>query len=113
MLAGLAGRCPQCGEGYLFSGFLTVSAACEACGLNLAQIDPGDGASVFVILVVGIVIGFAMLFTEFTLHPPVWVHLLVWMPLTAILCLGLMRPFKGVLLALQIHNRAAQARHDD
>ena len=113
VLAGLAGRCPQCGEGHLFSGFLTVSVACEACGLNLAAADPGDGASVFVILVVGIVIGFAMLFTEFTLQPPVWVHVVVWMPLTGILCLGLMRPFKGVLLALQFHNHASQARNDD
>jgi uncharacterized protein (DUF983 family) len=92
---------------------LTVSGACEACGLDLAAADPGDGASVFVILVVGIVIAFAMLFTEFTLHPPVWVHVVVWMPLTALLCLGLMRPFKGVLLALQFHNHAAQARNDD
>lgn len=113
MLAGLAGRCPQCGEGHLFNGFLTVSVACEACGLDLAAADPGDGASVFVILVVGIVIGFAMLFTEFTLQPPVWVHVVVWMPLTGILCLGLMRPFKGVLLALQFHNHASQARNDD
>jgi uncharacterized protein (DUF983 family) len=92
---------------------LTVSGACEACGLNLAAADPGDGASVFVILVVGIVIAFAMLFTEVNLHPPVWVHLVVWMPLTGILCLGLMRPFKGVLLALQFHNHASQARNDD
>jgi uncharacterized protein (DUF983 family) len=87
--------------------------ACEACGLNLAAADPGDGASVFVILVVGIVVGFAMMFTEFNLHPPVWVHLVIWMPLTVVLCLGLMRPFKGVLLALQFHNRASQARNDD
>jgi uncharacterized protein (DUF983 family) len=92
---------------------LTVGVACEACGLNLAAADPGDGASVFVILVVGIVVGFAMMFTEFNLHPPVWVHLVIWMPLTVVLCLGLMRPFKGVLLALQFHNRASQARNDD
>jgi uncharacterized protein (DUF983 family) len=66
-----------------------------------------------VILVVGIVVGLAMMFTEFNLHPPVWVHLVIWMPLTVVLCLGLMRPFKGVLLALQFHNRASQARNDD
>jgi uncharacterized protein (DUF983 family) len=113
VLAGLVGQCPQCGEGQLFSGFLTVSPQCEACGLDLGAADPGDGASVFVILVVGLVIAFSMLFTEFTFHPPVWMHLVIWMPLTVLLCLGLMRPFKGVLLALQFHNRAAQARNDD
>jgi uncharacterized protein (DUF983 family) len=68
---------------------------------------------VFVILIVGFIVAFAMLFSEFTLHPPVWVHLVVWMPLTAGLCLGLMRPFKGVMIALQFHNHASQARNDD
>lgn len=67
----------------------------------------------FVILIVGFIVAFAMLFSEFTLHPPVWVHLVVWMPLTAGLCLGLMRPFKGVMIALQFHNHASQARNDD
>jgi uncharacterized protein (DUF983 family) len=68
---------------------------------------------VFVILIVGFIVAFAMLFSEFTLHPPVWVHLVIWMPLTAGLCLGLMRPFKGVMIALQLHNHASQARNDD
>ena len=67
----------------------------------------------FVILIVGFIVAFAMLFSEFTLHPPVWVHLVIWMPLTAGLCLGLMRPFKGVMIALQLHNHASQARNDD
>ena len=64
-------------------------------------------------LIVGFIVAFAMLFTEFTLHPPVWVHLVVWMPLTAVLCLGLMRPFKAIMIALQFHNHASQARNDD
>ncbi len=90
-----------------------MNERCEACGLDLRKADSGDGAAVFVILIVGFIVAFAMLFTEFTLHPPVWVHLVVWMPLTAGLCLGLMRPFKGVMIALQFHNHALQARNDD
>lgn len=113
VLAGLACRCPQCGEGALFEGFLKVSERCEACGLDLRKSDSGDGPAVFVILIVGFIVAFAMLFSEFTLHPPVWVHLVIWMPLTAGLCLGLMRPFKGVMIALQLHNHASQARNDD
>jgi uncharacterized protein (DUF983 family) len=113
VLAGLACRCPQCGEGALFEGFLKVNERCEACGLDLRKADSGDGPAVFVILIVGFIVAFAMLFTEFTLHPPVWVHLVVWMPLTAILCLGLMRPFKAIMIALQFHNHASQARNDD
>jgi uncharacterized protein (DUF983 family) len=113
VLAGLACRCPQCGEGALFEGFLKVKERCEACGLDLSKSDSGDGPAVFVILIVGFIVAFAMLFTEFTLHQPVWVHLVVWMPLTGILCLGLMRPFKAIMIALQFHNHASQARNDD
>ena len=109
VLAGLAGRCPNCGEGPLFDGFLKVSARCEACGFNLKKADSGDGPAVFVILIAGFVVCFAALFTEVALHPPVWVHLLLWLPLTAILCLALLRPFKGVLVALQFHHKAEQA----
>ncbi len=113
VLAGLACRCPQCGEGSLFEGFLKVSERCEACGLDLRKSDSGDGPAVFIILIVGFIVAFCMLFTEFTFHPPVWVHLVVWMPLTAFLCLGLMRPFKAIMIALQFHNHASQARNDD
>ena len=108
VLAGLACRCPNCGEGALFSGFLKVSPQCEACGFDLAAADSGDGPAVFVILIVGFLVCFAMLFTEIAFHPPIWVHLVLWLPLTALLCLVLLRPFKGVLLALQFHNKASQ-----
>ena len=110
--AGVACRCPNCGEGPLFSGFLAVAERCEACGFNLKSADSGDGPAVFVILFVGFVVCFAMLFTEIAVHPPVWVHLVLWLPLAAILCVVLLRPFKAVLIALQFHNKASQHRND-
>jgi uncharacterized protein (DUF983 family) len=113
LLAGLRGRCPNCGEGYLFDGFLKVAARCEACGYDLSKADSGDGPAVFVILIAGFLVSFAALFTEFTIHPPIWVHLIIWLPLTLVVCLGLLRPFKGVMLAAQFMNRASEARHDD
>ena len=108
-LAGLIGRCPNCGEGPLFEGFLRVSPRCKACGFDLAKADSGDGPAVFVILIAGFVVAFAALITELAVHPPIWVHLVLWLPLAAIVCLGLLRPFKGVLIALQFHNKASQA----
>jgi uncharacterized protein (DUF983 family) len=113
VLAGLACRCPNCGEGALFSGFLTVSKRCEACGLDLSAADSGDGPAVFIILIVGIIVCFGALITEITVHPPAWVHLAIWLPLTAILVLALVRPFKGVMLAMQFHHRASEARRED
>src|ERR1700754_3688629 len=101
LLAGAAGRCPNCGEGHLFEGFLKVSPVCEACGFDLAKADSGDGPAVFVILIAGFLVAFAALITEIKFHPPVWVHLIIWLPLTLVLCLALLRPFKGALLAAQ------------
>lgn len=113
LLAGLLGRCPNCGEGQLFEGFLKVTPACEACGYDFAKADSGDGPAVFVILIAGFVVAFAALITEFSFRPPIWVHLLLWLPATLILSLGLMRPLKGIMLAAQFMNQASQARHDD
>ncbi len=112
VLAGLACRCPNCGEGPLFQGFITVADRCEACGFDLKKADSGDGPAVFIILIVGFLVCFGMLFTEIAFHPPVWVHLVLWLPLTVILCLVLLRPFKGVLIALQFHHKAEEGRHD-
>jgi len=112
LVAGLLGRCPNCGEGHLFEGFLKVSPACEACGFDLAKADSGDGPAVFVILIAGFVVAFAALFTEFTLHPPVWVHLVIWLPATLVVCLALLRPFKGIMLAAQFMNKASEHRRD-
>ena len=113
LLAGVAGRCPNCGEGHLFEGFLKVAPACEACGYDFAKADSGDGPAVFVILIAGFVAAFGALFTEFTLHPPIWVHLILWLPGTLILSLALMRPLKGAMLAAQFMNKASEARRDD
>lgn len=112
-LAGLRGRCPNCGEGPLFEGFLRVSPTCGACGFDLARADSGDGPAVFITLIAGFLVAFAALFTEFTLHPPVWVHLVVWLPLTVVVCLALLRPMKGLMLAAQFANRASEARRDE
>jgi uncharacterized protein (DUF983 family) len=97
----------------LFSGFLTVMPQCEACGFDLRKADSGDGPAVFIILIVGCIVGFSALLTEIAFHPPVWLHLILWLPLTLILCLGLLRPFKGVMIALQFHNKASEAGRRD
>ena len=112
LLAGAAGRCPNCGEGHLFEGFLKVAPRCEACGYDLAKADSGDGPAVFVILIAGFLVAFAALYMEFTVHPPIWVHLVLWLPLTVVVCLGLLRPMKGLMLAAQFMNKASEARHD-
>lgn len=107
---GLAGRCPRCGDGRLFKGFLTVAPRCERCGLDFAFADAGDGPAVFVTLAVGtLVVGLALIL-DIAYEPPIWVHLVISLPLAAILCLAVLRPAKGILVALQYRNRAEQGR---
>ena len=107
---GLAGRCPRCGQGKLFSGFITVAPSCPACGLDFAFADAGDGPAIFVMLLAGFVIVGAALLVEVYYEPPYWVHLLIFLPLTLVVCLGLLRPLKGVLIAQQFRHRAEQGR---
>jgi uncharacterized protein (DUF983 family) len=108
--AGLAGRCPRCGDGHLFAGFINVAPRCEVCGLDYAFADSGDGPAVFVALFGGFIVLGAALWTEVAYQPPMWVHMVVFLPLTLIVCLGMLRPLKGVLIALQYRNKAAPGR---
>jgi uncharacterized protein (DUF983 family) len=107
---GLAGHCPRCGQGRIFAGFLSVAPSCRACGLDLGFADSADGPAVFVILIVGFIVAGATLLTEIAYSPPIWVHLVIWLPLVLVLCLGMLRPLKGVLIALQYHHRAEEGR---
>jgi uncharacterized protein (DUF983 family) len=108
--AGLRGRCPRCGQGSLFKGFLDTAPSCTACGLDFKFIDSGDGPAVFVILIIGFVVVGLALFVEVSWQPPLWLHALLWLPLTLGLSLGLLRPLKGLMIGLQYKNKAEQGR---
>lgn len=107
---GLAGRCPRCGEGKIFKGFLTVAPKCENCDLDLAFADSGDGPAFFVMLVAGFILMGAALYVQLAYEPPVWLLMLIFTPLTLGLCLGMLRPLKGLLIALQYVHKAEQGR---
>jgi uncharacterized protein (DUF983 family) len=111
--AGLRRRCPRCGDGPLFRGFLTFADECEACGLDYRGQDVGDGPVAFIVLIVGFAVVIPALVVEVAWGWPVWLHMLVWLPLVVILCLALMPPFKGVMFALQYRHRAEEARQSD
>ncbi len=102
--AGLLCRCPDCGRGPLFAGFLKVVDRCSACGFDFTRLNTGDGAAVFVMQIAGGVVVFGALFVMVAFNPPIWLLLLVTLPLVAALSIGLMRPGKGVMIALQMRN---------
>ena len=110
--AGLAGRCPRCGEGRLFKGFLTVAERCGNCRLDYSFADAGDGPAVFVIFIAGFLVVGLALWMEVSLNPPLWLHFLLWIPLTLIVSLVSLRLIKGLLIVLQYRNKAAEGRLD-
>jgi uncharacterized protein (DUF983 family) len=108
--ASLFGRCPRCGQGALFAGYLHVAPCCSHCALDYALFDVGDGASVFVILIVGFLMVGGALIVETTFSPPYWVHAVLWLPAVAILTLGGLRVVKSTLMVLQYRHQAQEGR---
>lgn len=86
---------------------------CSECGCSLGASDSGDGPAVFVIIVAGFLVVFAALYVEIAFQPPIWVHLVVFLPLAAFVSLGLLRPVKGLMVAAQVANHASEAGADD
>jgi uncharacterized protein (DUF983 family) len=107
---GIAGKCPRCGRGKLFDGYLTVARSCKSCGLSFAFADGGDGASWFVMLFVCVVGVGSILGVEVAWSPPYWVHALIAIPVLVLLPLALLRPVKGMLINQQWKTGAQEGR---
>ena len=102
--AGLACRCPRCGKGKLYKGFLTVVPKCTVCGLDLSVHDSGDGPAVFLIFILGALVVPMAIFTEVWFSPPEWVHMALWPVVILALALGLLRPAKAIFIAYHYKN---------
>lgn len=107
---GLSCRCPRCGKGRLFQGFLELRPSCEACGLDYRFADSGDGPAVFIILIAGFIVVASALVVEFKYEPPLWLHAVLWLPLILATTLLPLRSMKGLMVALQYHHKAAEGR---
>ena len=101
LLRGFACRCPACGKGRAFSGYLTVVDRCEACGEDLSHQRADDAPPYLTIFAVGHIIVPLILVVEMTWHLSDAMHLAIWLPLTLILTLALLRPIKGAVVGLQ------------
>src|ERR1700748_2071093 len=109
-MRGLACRCPRCGEGKLYAGFLTLRPSCEKCGLDYAFIDSGDGPAVFIIMIAGAIVVGCALIVEIKSQPPFWLHAALWLPLILATTLLPMRSMKSLLIALQFHHKVAPGK---
>ncbi len=106
--SGLRGLCPRCGARTLFDGWITFADRCRACGLAFSAFNVGDGPAAFLTLVLGAIVTVAAIALELSLSPPLWLHMLIWTPVTLGGVLLSLRLAKGWLLALEYRNRAAE-----
>lgn len=108
VMLGLRCRCPRCGQGQLYTGFLDVADHCTACGLDLKRADSGDGPAVFLIFLLGFLVVPIALKVAMSVDWPLWLHGIVWGAVILGLTIGLLRPAKGVLIALQYQHRRSE-----
>ena len=106
---GFAGRCPRCGQGRLFEGFLRVAPHCTVCDLDFSKADSADGPAFFIMLLVPLIIMPLAMWVEFSYEPALWIHAVLWGPLIVGLSVALLRPLKGLMIALQFKHQASDS----
>jgi uncharacterized protein (DUF983 family) len=107
---GVRGRCPACGKGKLFSGLLRLRPACDQCGADFSMADVGDGAAVFVILIVGALVVPVGMVVQLGFGWSAFATIALASALTIALCLFLLPAAKGALFALQWAHKAGEGR---
>ncbi|WP_027172672.1 DUF983 domain-containing protein [Methylobacterium sp. 10] len=107
---GLRCRCPRCGEGRLFDGFITLKPGCEACGLDYGFADPADGPAFFIMMSMAFPVTAFGIWLELSYDPPLWLHAVLTLPLLLLACVPIIRPLKGLFIASQYINRAEEGR---
>jgi uncharacterized protein (DUF983 family) len=106
--AALTCRCPRCGEGKLFDGLLSIRPACSVCGLDFEGFDTGDGFAVPILIVLGAIVVGAAFWLDVHFHPPLWVHAIIWVPVTCMLVVVMTRYIKSFLAAQQYRVRRSE-----
>lgn len=110
---GLTGACPRCGARTLFDGPVGFAPKCTGCGLDYSGFNVGDGPAAFLTLIIGALVTVMAVWLELSLHPPFWVHVLLWVPITAMAVIYGLRIAKGMLLASEYRSGAREGRHRD
>ena len=100
VLRGLSRRCPNCGQGRLFEGFLKIRCPCEVCGHDNTVYPSDDFPPYLTIIVTGHIIVPLFMWTDHAYEPPLWLEAVIWLPLTAIMCLALLPFMKGATVGL-------------
>lgn len=94
-------RCPNCGQGSLMASYLKVNHSCSVCGTDFSHQKADDAPPYFTILIVGHIVIPLMWVAEREWEWPIWLHMVIWLPMIAILSLWLLPHVKGGVVGLQ------------
>ncbi|MEK6542157.1 MAG: DUF983 domain-containing protein [Pseudomonadota bacterium] len=108
----LLGLCPACGARGLFSGVVRFSDRCGTCGLDYSSYNVGDGPAALLIMLVGAIVVTGAVSLQLSQHPPFWVHILLWVPISTALVVGLLRVAKAALLITEHRRQARDGRKE-
>lgn len=107
---GIRGRCPRCGQGHLFHGFLQMRRTCEVCDLDYSFADPADGPAFFIMMFGCVPSMVFAVWLQLAFEPPLWVHFFTSVPVMLLTCIPPLRPLKGWLIASQFFYKAEEGR---
>ena len=110
MQTGIRGRCPRCGQGHIFKGFLSMRPSCEVCGLDYGFADPADGPAFFVICFACVPSVALAVWLEVAFGASLLTQLLVTGPFMLLTCIPPLRPLKGWLVASQFFYKAEEGK---
>jgi uncharacterized protein (DUF983 family) len=95
---GACNRCPICGQGPVFNGFLTVAPGCPVCGTSFSEVRADDAPPYIVIFIVGHLLLPPIFWIEKAYMPPIWLQMAIWLPMFALISTLMLRPVKGAVL---------------
>ncbi len=100
MWRGLLRRCPACGQGHAFGGYLKLAETCSVCDTPLGSIRADDFPPYLTIFIVGHVVVPLILFSEQTMTLSMGLQMAFWPLLTLLLCLITLPYIKGAVVGL-------------
>lgn len=97
---GIMGQCPSCGEAKLFASFLKPVATCPHCGEHWADKRADDFPAYLVILILGHLLVPVVIAVNLKTDLPVWLQMIGWPLIAAVIALAMIQPAKGFVLGL-------------
>ncbi len=97
------------------ASYLKIADHCPSCGTALHHHRADDAPPYITIMIVGHLVIPLLFLVERTWHPALWLHAILWLPLTLGLTLWLMPRVKGAVVglqwALQLHGFGGESGH--